>query len=251
MFVLALGAVAAWLYWRPASRAPRRLLVALFLGYWILSTPVGAGALIAGLSYGLTPVSSLDLAKGGNAADAIVLLGGGAMTLTAGGVTLGQLTQTSALRALEAARVYRLMGKTLVIASGGIPYPEIQLKPESEMLRDALVQAGVAPADIVQESASRTTRDQARMIRPLLPLRGARRFVLVTSPPHMRRALAAFQAEGLDPVPSVSRMRSEHLASPPFFLPNDESLYFSDLAIYSYAAWVYYWWNGWTAAPRA
>lgn len=243
--MLALGVVAAWLNWRPASRAPRRLLLALFLGYWLVSTPVGAGALIAGLSYGLTPVSSRDLVQG---ADAIVLLGGGATTLTAGGVTLGQLTQTSALRALETARVYRLIGAPLVVASGGIPYPEIQLKSESEMLRDALIQAGVAPADIVQESASRTTRDQARLIRSLLQARAVRRFVLVTSPPHMRRALAAFQAEGLDPVPSVSRMRSEHLRPPPFFLPNDESLYFSDMAIYSYAAWLYYWWNGWTAA---
>ena len=244
-FVLVIGVAVAWLMCRPASRGPRRFLLLVLLGYWLLATPLGADALLAGLGHGLTPLTSREAAQG---ADTIVLLGGGAETFSADGAVIGQLAPNSVLRVIEAARVYRLIGARLVIASGGIPYPQFQLKPESEMLQAALIQAGVSPTVIVQESTSRTTRDQARLLRPMLEARGARRFVLVTAPPHMRRALNVFRAEGLNPVPSVSRMRSDHLAPPLLLWPNEESLHFADMAMYDYAASVYYWWNGWTAA---
>lgn len=219
----------------------------MVLGYWLLATPLGADALLAGLGHGLTPLASREAAEG---ADTIVLLGGGAETYSADGAVLGQLGSNSALRVLEAARVYRLIGARMVFASGGIPYPQFQFKPESEMLQAALVQVGVPPNVIVQESGSRTTHDQARLLRPMLEARGARRFVLVTAAPHMRRAMAVFRAEGLDPVPSVSRMRSEQFAPPMLLLPNHESLDFTDMAIYDYAAWLYNWWEGWTAPPH-
>ena len=61
----------------------------------------------------------------------------------------------------------------------------------------------------------------------------------------MRRALAVFRAAGFDPVPSVSLFRSEQLDSPPLFLPNDDSLFLSDQAVYDYAATMLYWWRGW------
>jgi uncharacterized SAM-binding protein YcdF (DUF218 family) len=229
---------------RPASRGPRRFLLLVLLGYWLLATPLGADALLGGLGHGFTPLASREAAQG---ADTIVLLGGGAETFSADGAVLGQLAPNSALRVLEAARVYRLIGARLVIASGGVPYPKFQLKPESEMLQTALIQVGVPPNIIVQESASRTTRDEARLLRPMLEARGVQRFVLVTAAPHMRRALNTFRAEGLNPVPSVSRMRSEHVAPSWLLWPNEESLRFAGMAIYDYAALLYYWWNGWTA----
>ena len=109
----------------------------------------------------------------------------------------------------------------------------------------ALVAAGVRPERIVEESGSRNTREHARMLQPLLETHRVRRFVLVTSPVHMRRALAVFRLEGIEPVPSVSLNRSEYLTPPPLWVPNDESRQLSNAAAYDYAAWVYYWWNGW------
>ena len=241
---MALGVVVAWLVWRPASRGARWLLVAVVVGYWFFSTPLGAAAILAGLDHGLTPLASREAAGGANA---VVVLGGGVVTVTAAGATVGSVTTDSALRVLETARVYRLIGANVVVAAGGIPDPARQSKPESELLSAALVQAGVPESAIVQESASLTTRDHARLIGPILEARGVRRFVLVTSSPHMRRALASFRAQGLDPVPSVSRLRSEHAPSTAWWLPNHESLTLSDLAVYGYASWLYYWWNGWLA----
>jgi len=236
--LLACG-LGAWLYWRGASRAFARAVLVCVAGYWLLSTPLGAGALVAGLAHGLTPIQSRDEAPG---VDTIVLLGGGADTYAFGGGVVGMVTGGSAYRALEAARVYRLMGAPTVIASGGPAGPGRWRLAESRLLREALVQAGVAPGDIVEESTSMTTRDQARLLAPTLRERGAKRFVLVTSPMHMRRALATFRREGLDPIPSVAPLQSD-AAEPSWLLfPNDHSRYVSDLALYDYAAGVYYWW---------
>jgi uncharacterized SAM-binding protein YcdF (DUF218 family) len=74
--------------------------------------------------------------------------------------------------------------------------------------------------------------------------------VLVTSPMHMRRALAVFHAAGLDPIPSVSLIRSENRPPPKWLVPTEESLDMSDQTTYEYAAWLYYWWKGWLTTNR-
>jgi uncharacterized SAM-binding protein YcdF (DUF218 family) len=138
-----------------------------------------------------------------------------------------------------------LIGASLVIASGGAPRPKEQLKPESEMIRSVLIQAGVPSETILEDSASRTTREEAHEIAPLLRARRVGQFVLVTSPVHMRRSLAVFRLEGFDPVPSVSLTRSEHLPRPSLLWPNSAALDVSQEAIYDYAAMAYYWSRGW------
>jgi uncharacterized SAM-binding protein YcdF (DUF218 family) len=237
--VLLLGVGVAGLFWRASATWARRLLVALVIGYGFLSTGLGANILLSGLRGNFTSIDRLPAGS----VQCVVLLGGGASTVTAGGGVLGQLTPTSALRALEAARVARLIDARLVIASGGIAVPGRQLRPESELLREALVSLGVPPDRVLEESTSRTTQEEAQAIRVILRQRNIDRFVLVTSPPHMRRAIAAFRAYGLQPIPSVARLRSEGL-QPPLLLPNEESLYESDMALYDYAASVYYWIRG-------
>jgi uncharacterized SAM-binding protein YcdF (DUF218 family) len=177
-------------------------------------------------------------------ADAVVVLGGGAGTAQVGAEIGGTLTAASLLRALEAARVFKAIGARVLVASGGIPRPDRQLRPESEMIRDVLVRAGIPREAIVEDSVSRTTYEQAMLIGPVLKAHRVERFVLVTSPTHMRRSLAVFHAAGLEPIPSTTPLRSE--ASPPPFplLPNGDSLLLSDEALYEYAAWMYYWSRG-------
>jgi uncharacterized SAM-binding protein YcdF (DUF218 family) len=241
----ALVAMAVWLLARPSSRAPKRALLVLALGYWLVSTPLGSGMLAAGLTRGVTSLPTKASAMG---ADTVVVLGGGASTYREAGAVVGVLLPGSVLRALEGARVARLIDARLVIASGGEPR-EYQLEPESRMIRDALVQTGVPADRILEEAESKTTRDEAVVLRGILAARGVTRFVLVTSPLHMRRSLATFRAEGLDPVPSASPMSSDNAIPPPLLLPNEYSLSTSSLALYEYAATVYYWLNGWTHAP--
>lgn len=239
---MVVGAATLWLLARPAARGPRRLLLAFVILFWLVSSPIGAHVLVAGLTRGLQPLPDRAAAGG---ADAVVVLGGGADTYRVAGAVAGLLTQTSIMRALEGARVAKLIDARLVITSGGAPRPR-QLRPESRMLRDLMVEAGVPAERIVEESTSSTTRDEALLMGPLLAGHAVSRFVLVTSPTHMRRALAAFRAVGLDPVPSISPLSSDNADPQPPFLPNNFSLYTSDQAVYDYAANVYYWLRGWT-----
>ncbi len=243
LVTLAVLAVAvAWLWRRPASRGPLRLLGAWLVTFYLASTPLGAGVLVAGLAHGLTPLARRDQARG---ADAVVILGAGVQTTQVGGVVLSQLPETSSLRILEGARVYKLLGARLAIVSGGIADERLELRPEAEQMASALAACGVPADRILLDEEATDTHDHGRTVPPLLQSRRVTRFVLVTSPTHMRRALAVFRAAGLDPVPSVAPVRSEQLRRPALLLPNDDSLTLSNQAIYDYAAWVLYWWRGW------
>jgi uncharacterized SAM-binding protein YcdF (DUF218 family) len=237
-----LGIGATWQWRRPAASGPRWYLLAAFAGYWFLTTPIGAGLLVGGLSRGLTRITTREQA---DQADAVVVLGGGTSTVMVGHETGGALTLASLLRSLEGARVFKLIGARILIVSGGIARPDRQLQPECELMRDVVVRDGVPPAAVVEESHSMNTRDQARAIGPILRRYGSRRFVLVTSPMHMRRSVAVFRAAGLDPLASVAPVRSEYLPPPPWLLPNDDSFALSDAAVYDYVALVYYWSRGW------
>jgi uncharacterized SAM-binding protein YcdF (DUF218 family) len=244
--VVALAIAALWLWRRPASKGLRRYVIAVTLGYWLVTTSLGAYLLVGGLSHGMPRITNREQ---GRDAQVVVLLGGGAMTARVGALSGGVLTGSSLLRALEAARVVEIVGAPIVIASGGIPRPDRDVRPESEILRDMLVKVGVAPETIVEESQSTTTREQAQAVASLLRDRHIERLVLVTSQTHMRRSLAVFRAAGLDPVPSVAPLRSEMSMSPPPLVPNSESLSLSDDAVYEYAAMVYYWARGWIRSP--
>lgn len=238
--VLVFGAGVVWLYVRPASRAARRYLLVAVIGYWLLATPIGAESLTWAMGHGFAPLQTAEEARG---ADAVVVLSGGGRTFSAGEATIGVLPTASILRAIEGARVARLIDARLVIASGGTPIPALQHRPESDMLRETIVAAGVPANRVIEESASKTTRDSARLLGPLLSAHGVRQFVLVTSPAHMRRSLAVFAREGLRPIPSVASLRGAGVGRPPWLLPAAESLEMSDEAIYNGVASVYYWFS--------
>jgi uncharacterized SAM-binding protein YcdF (DUF218 family) len=243
-------------------------LIVLTVGYWIMSTPFAADWLESTLSSGFAPAeNSRELSE----AQAIVLLGGGSVTYFSRGEAINVLSGAGALRALEAARLYRLMDDPLVFASGGMTADLGQFAPESEALRDALIKLGVPGERIVLETFSQDTHEQALHMIPLLEAQGVGRFVLVTSSSHMRRALTTFKAVGLDPIPAIAPSSSEipaELAAPesgsgreheygegtdsqepvrptPFWLPNRDSLGQSQTVMREYLALLYYALRGW------
>lgn len=233
----------ALLYRKATRRWGRRWLTALVGAYWLASTPLGSRILAGGLDRGYGSLVQAEQAEG---ATAVVVLSGGSLTYRARGEEINVLSGPSAFRALEAARVYRLLNGPWVVVSGGIGDPDRQLTPESETMRDELVRAGVPAERILVEPTSSDTRQQALNLTPLLAEHGIVRFVLVTSPAHMWRALTAFRAVGLHPVPSVSAWRSEGLPDHLWqILPSTSSLFDSQSAMREYLALVYYWSRGW------
>ena len=244
VIVVVLAVVAIWWWRRPTSRGPWRLLVTYLITMCVVSTPLGANMLVAGLVRGTTSIESVQDAKG---AEAIVVLGGGVQTVSARGEILAQLQSIPSLRILEALRLYKLLHPRLIIVSGGIADSRTELRPEAEQMANALALAGI-PADcIVIDALAKSTHDHPRTVGALLAAHHVRRFVIITSPMHMRRALGVFRAQGYDPVGSASALQSEQLASRPLLLPNDDSVMLSNQALYEYAAWLMYRWRGWLA----
>jgi uncharacterized SAM-binding protein YcdF (DUF218 family) len=243
MTLLAVGLVL--LYAKP--RWGRVWVTTFVLAYWLLTSPAGADALARSLATGVQPLQTAADAKG---ATAVVLLGAGSFNERAGGLRLSYVTHGSALRALETARVYHLLGDPLVIVSGGVTDKNAGAAPESEAYRSAMLALGVPDMRIVNESESHSTHDQAVVLARMLRERHIDRFVLVTSPMHMGRSLATFAAQGLFPVPSPAPLYADRAREPLMLVPNDTSFEVGNGAIYEWVARVYYWAHGWTR-PRS
>ncbi len=224
------------------GRWGRRWLVLIVAMYSLMSIPVVSLALAAPLQRGWTPITAEDA----SGADAIVVLGGGVWTYRGSGLAVELPGGGTLRRLLEAARVYRMLGDPIVVLSGGTVMAG-QRRSEAVIMRDLLVSLGLPESRIVLEESSRNTHDQARQIRTLLDRLGARRFVLVTSPFHMPRAVGAFRAQHLAPLPSAGACcdwegRPDGLW---LALPTDAALQLSSAAAYEYLGVAYYWLRGW------
>ena len=238
VIVVALGALL--LFVRP--RWGRRWFVAVALAYWFVSTPFGSTLLITPLTRGFHSITRSEEAA---SVGAIVVLGGGIRDLKVGADALAYPYESTTLRLLEAARVFRLLDAApIVVASGGRSQAGRRVS-EAEVMADALSTLKVPRDRILIEDRSLTTQEQAVFVTGLLRSRGIGRFVVVTSPAHMSRTVRVFRAQQADVVPSVSGLVSDDRPRRRFFVPNDDSLQVSDAALYGYAGLVYYWARGW------
>lgn len=119
--------------------------------------------------------------------DAIVVLG----AALGPGDTLGPVI---AERVAAAAALWHAGGGRLVVATGGITRGA--RRAEADVMAEALGALGVP--GVIAERASRTTRDNARLTRPILDAHGVRSLWVVTQPFHGRRGAWLFRAAGFD-----------------------------------------------------
>jgi uncharacterized SAM-binding protein YcdF (DUF218 family) len=115
-------------------------------------------------------------------------------------------------------------------------------------MQQLILRLGVPAERVLLETESKNTREEALVIGRMLAGRGGRPVVLVTSPTHMRRALAVFGAQGITAIASPSRYVSDDSWRTGRWVPNNQALALVDTVIYDQAAWLYYWWRGWLAA---
>lgn len=106
---------------------------------------------------------------------------------------------------------------------------------------------GVGRDDIILESESRNTRENAVNSAAIWRSQGFDTGLLVTSAMHMPRALAAFRKVGMDlvPVPIDYLSAEDDDPFPLLFLPNAASLRVSSLAIKEWLGLLVYHWRGW------
>lgn len=228
---------------RRASRWGKRFLLALALLGYSLSTPLVASGLVQLLSQGYGP---LDLGERRSELEAIVILGGGGSTYRLEGYQLNMLSGPTSLRLLEGMRLYEAVSPDWVILSGGTNERAGVSIPESETMATHLIEMGVPANKVLIEGSSSNTRDQAINIPQLLEQQDITRYVLVTSPTHMRRADLSFRAVSSAHLTSTAPLSSESKSalgwSP---LPSAEALEISRDVFRELVGLMYYFLRGW------
>lgn len=218
------------------ARWGRRSLLSLLLLYFVLSLQGTSDALM----HGLWPGGPLRRAADAHGANVVVVLGNGAVRIELGDRGVYLMNAQTAYNAIEAGRVYDLLGGADVITSGGPS--ENGIGSESEALADALHGMGVPRERIALEAGSHSTRQQCAAVAAILKSRQQREFVLVTTPEHMRRAVGLFRALGLAPIPAPSGIV---YGGTPFWRPTRYALQGSHNALYEYVGLVLYKVRGW------
>lgn len=220
---------------RPGRYAGGALLAATVVTYAAFSTVPVSRALEWGLTRGYR---SLLQPSDARAARAIVIIGNGVSSHLHGGRIVHEMKLETAQNVAEGVRLVPLLADPLVIVSGGIADPVAQLRTEADLMREALVRAGVPRDRVIMETVSTNTYEQAREVTVML--RGLRidRFVVITAPAHMRRVDRLFQRLGLHPTPSLPLTSRVPDGRQLFSLA---ALSASREAAYEYMALVGYW----------
>lgn len=235
------------LYHRSLKIWGKRWLTLLVAAYMVLSMPLSFKVMESFLNRGYTEQVTLTDLDG---VTGIVILGGGSVTIRSGSEEVNILSDAGILRVWEGVRLYHNLNEPWVIVSGGVNERIGMTTPESLPMRDILIKGGVRASQILLESASSNTFEQALNIGPMLEAQSVERFVMVTSPSHMRRAMGTFTAQGLKPIPAPSKQHpDDFLADRSIFLPNSEALEESRMAVREIMALVYYTLRGWLSSP--
>jgi uncharacterized SAM-binding protein YcdF (DUF218 family) len=157
----------------------------------------------------------------------IVVLGGGHDSSRNAG---SQLSQSSLARVVEGIRIYRSRPGRKLILSGGAVFDPI---PNAEATSRVAKSLGVKGEDILLETKSRNTEEEATFIAPMV---GKEKFFLVTSAIHMPRSISLFRKQKMNPVPAPTDY-AFRVQNPPFLLgilPNATSLQQSERAMREY-----------------
>lgn len=131
------------------------------------------------------------------------------------------------VRLIEGIRLQK-MGEAKLILSGG---PGIDSSTDAELMSRLAIELGISEKDIILESQSMNTLDEARFISPIV---GKNRFLLITSASHMGRAMALFKKMGMNPVPAPTDHLVKLHEKQTSIFPSTSNILKSDTLIYEY-----------------
>lgn len=164
----------------------------------------------------------------------VVVLGGGHNSDPLIPVT-GRLNSHSLFRLMEGIRVFRQNPGSKLVLSGCGAFDPV---PEAHVMADVARFLGVDKNDMILESRSNDTKDQALLIKQIV---GAQPFVLVTSAIHMPRSVALFRKQGMDPIPAPAGQtaKARQVLTPNLFFPNSTFLENSSRAMHEYLGLIW------------
>lgn len=212
----------------------RKLFVLALLLTWLVSLPVTAKLLMAGLER--YPALSEEQIKHTDT-DAIVVLGAGRY-LKAPEYGQDSVSRNVLFRLRYAAWLAKRTGLP-VIPSGGVPLiaGESEARINGNVLREEF---GVRVEHI--EQRSRSTWENARYTAQLMKKMGIGQIILVTDAAHMPRAMYAFERNGINPLPAPTGFVNipEHEHTWLEVLPSAQAMLESYYALHEYLGLLWY-----------
>ena len=200
IFIVALFALAWYAWKRRGERRIAALLFALTFVFYLLCTSVVAERTLGWLEQAYLPPAE-------PAGDVIIMLGGGAMPDSPDVDGVGALCASPANRLLTAVRLQRKLGVPILL-SGGQVYEDTGA--EAKIARRILIDLGVPEEQILVETRSVNTTQNARYSAEILRAQGLTQPILVTSAFHMKRAVLNFKKQGIDVVPYPADYQVTH-----------------------------------------
>lgn len=189
---------------RLTYRFTRIMLVLCVIIIYTLSIEPTKDLFVQGLEKKYQPISEIDLKKG----EFYVLLGGGIYDKAP--VSLGEKgspSEVSMGRLVELVRLYRVSPKTIVVSGGIVISGEIS---EAEVYKKYLVDLGVKNEDVIIESKSKTTAENAKFTTEIAKKLKFKKVIVVTSATHMNRAKKSFEKLGLEVIPAPGAYISDY-----------------------------------------
>ena len=230
--------------WRRRLRRFAAVTGALVVFITVVGSTGVPGRLLGALERPYAGVKIEDLP----AADAVVLLGGGAggSRYEVGGVHL----TAAGDRLVMAAELMRLGKAPVLLIGGNAGTLDGRLILESEIMKGLLTRWGVPADAMIPLGGNADTHDEAIDVRALATERGWRRVLLVTSANHMRRAAATFRQMGIEvtPVP-CNFLTSVSTGEVPFSpsVPGTDGFVKMGVWLHEKIGWIVYRRRGWVA----
>lgn len=203
--------------WRRRVESRRRLwlLTGPFLLLLLLSSP-----LVAYLAVGSLEWAYPERHERPQGITTIVVLGGYVSPPTETDPR-GRLGWDSFNRCLRAEELYRQGPPCTILITGGDMFPDEPGPAIAEAMGGFLAQYGVPQEDLLLETQSLNTYENAVQTKRLLEARGVQRVLLVTDALHLRRAEACFRRQGIEIVPAGCCYGTSTFEwSPAAFLPS-------------------------------
>jgi uncharacterized SAM-binding protein YcdF (DUF218 family) len=165
-----------------------------------------------------------------DAAKFIVVLAGGFSEGANRPVVL-RLNEASIARLVEGVRLSKELKACKLVLSGGKGTGAVI--SSAEAMAQLAQSLGVIRQDMILETGSRNTADQAMLVKPIVRDQPC---ILVTEASHMPRAMALFRKQGTHPIadPVDFHSRQPHALTLNDFYPSTEVFYGSERAVYEY-----------------
>jgi uncharacterized SAM-binding protein YcdF (DUF218 family) len=180
--------------------------------------------------------------------NAIVLLGSG--TARVAGTAQVEPNIFADGRVIEAYVLYRACRQggndCKIVVSGGDPFRNGVT--EAAAYGTVLQSMGVADTDVMLETRSMNTWQNAQFVQPMLKDYRPEQVLLVSSATHLNRASEYFAHFGIDATP----VRGDYFQVRPSWWPNALNMALTEVALHEYlGALTYHFYNlmGWNAAP--